>query len=663
MGWWTENKLRMVQFNMMQEDAAVPAEHLVEILKSYHANAVMMGAGGIVAMYPTNLPFHYRSPYLGDRDLLGDVVKLCHENGIRVIARFDFSKVHESIALQHPDWHYRDGNGEIVNYHGMVHECLCGDYTWNRSLEILRECLTRYPVDGIYINMFGFAGRRDYDGVDHGLCQCANCRARFERDTGRPYPQQKRTESNDAALGWLSEDDPAVKAWMKDVALEMTRRAVDTVKAINPEISICTHTEEMIVNMKHTESNTALRRPLPFWDYASFENVRMTNDQGEEIVAANCCINAVDIAWRFMGISRNLLAARLWQEMAAGGQLEWCMVGTPDRYPESANDEVVRRVFGFHEKNEQYFGRLQSKARIALVRVNESFPRDDGSMDEFRGILRMLKEGHYLFDIITQDHLAQRGGDYDLIILPDIDIPWEDVPKGTHLLVTGTRYRHDAAALADLADATYVSTDEKTAGAYMLCEDKQVFKRIPERDWIIMNEVFDCCDAPDGMLPYMPAGIFGPVEIAGGVAPSGYHAVLRKHCGAKTRLLLPFFPGRLYYRCGFMEHRDLLLDLIDSVMGERDVYFDAPDRIDCYYDGCTGGRLVQFVNLTGQSGVTCHAPIPVRNVTVQVPAENATRAVNLMTGEEIPVILRDGVMILQVPEIDDYVGILIPDEA
>ena len=62
MGWWTENKLRMVQFNMMQEDASVPAERLVELLKGYHANAVMMGAGGIVAMYPTELPFHYRSP-------------------------------------------------------------------------------------------------------------------------------------------------------------------------------------------------------------------------------------------------------------------------------------------------------------------------------------------------------------------------------------------------------------------------------------------------------------------------------------------------------------------------------------------------------------------------------------------------------------------------
>lgn len=652
MGWWMENKLRMVQFNMMQEDAAVPAERLVKMLKDYHANAVMMGAGGIVAMYPTSLPFHYRSPYLGDGDLLGDMVKLCHENGIRVIARFDFSKVHESIAMQHPDWHYRDANGNIVNYHGVVHECICGDYTWNRSLDILQECLTRYPVDGIYINMFGFQAHRDYDGVDHGLCQCTNCRSRFEQDTGVPYP------------GAITPDNKELIArWMKDVAREMTQRAVDTVKGVNPDISVCTHTEEKIVNMKHTESNTALHRRLPFWEYASFENVRMTNDQHEEIVAANCCINAADIAWRFMGISKHLLAARLWQQVAAGGQPEWCMVGTPDRYPETVNDGVVRRVFSFHEANEGCLSRLTSKARIALVRINEAFPPEDGTMDEFRGLLRMLKEGHYLFDVLTQDHLVQRAWAYDLVILPNVDVPWQDVPKDTNLLVTGTCYRHDPQALAELADAEYVATDEQTAGVYLLCEDKVAFPRIPERNWILINETFDRCSAPDGLLPYMPAGVYGPVEIAGGVVPSSYHAVLRKHTGDVTRMLLPFFPGQLYYRYGFMEHRDMVLDLIDYMLGAQDVCFDAPDKLDCYYDGCPSGRLVQMVNLSGQSGVTCHAPIPIHGVTVTMPAEGAKRAVDLLTGEEVHAFLQGSSLTIECPMIGEFACILIPDEA
>ncbi len=174
MPWWGNNTLRMVQFNLQQEDAAVDVERVVSQLKEFHANAVMTGAGGITAYYPTALPWHYRSPSLGDGDMLGEMVRLCHSNGIRVIARFDFSKIHESVAMAHPDWLYRDAEGNIVNYHGMVHTCLSGEYQQVHSLEILKECLTQYPVDGIYINMFGYK-TYDYDGVNHGICHCENC--------------------------------------------------------------------------------------------------------------------------------------------------------------------------------------------------------------------------------------------------------------------------------------------------------------------------------------------------------------------------------------------------------------------------------------------------------------------------------------------------------
>ena len=211
-----------------------------------------------------------------------------------------------------------------------------------------------------------------------------------------------------------------------------------------------------------------------------------------------------------------------------------------------------------------------------------------------KGIRFNLENEGYEVDVGYNGRQAgdmARAADYDLIILPDVDVPWDEVPKDVHLLVTGTRYRRDPRALRELADAAYVSTDEETAGAYLLCEDKAAFPRIPERNWILMNGAFDRLDAPDGLLPYMPAGVYGPVEIAGGVFPSGYYAALRKRVGEKTRMLLPFCPGRLYHRYGFMEHRDLVLDLIDQMLGRPEVRFEAPDRLDCYCDACPGGRL------------------------------------------------------------------------
>ena len=650
MGWWETNRLRMVQFNLQQEDAAIDTSRLVEQLKSYHANAVMIGAGGIVSYYPTNLPYHYRSPYLGGGDMLGSLVEKCHRNGIRVIARFDFSKVHESIALKHPEWLYRDKKGDIVNYHGMVHACLSGEYVWDHSLDILRECLGAYPVDGIYLNMFGYQ-TFDYDGVDHGLCHCENCRRMIREATGL----ETMPEHGD------KEGMRKVREWQSKRIEIMLHRLRETVKGINPEISICSHTELPLVDMTHTESNTALNRRLPLWLYPSFDNIRLTNDQGRKIYSANCCINAIDIAWRFMGVSPYFNSMRLWQGLAAGGQLEWCMVGTPDRYPETANDESVRTVFGFHEENERFFGCRRSLAQIALVRANNAFPPDDGTMDEYRGLLSMLKEAHYQFDVITEDNVARLGGKYRLLIMPDSRVRADDIPSGCCVLSTGATFREDEKTLFQRFGARYLRTEKKVDGAYLLCDDHQLFKRIPKRSWIALAEEIDLMECEEGSLPYMAAGVFGPVEIAGGVYPSPYRAAIMKRSDARANILLPWFPGRMYFRYGLMEYRDIVLDLIDSLLGEQPVRIDAPDMVDAYYDGCPGGRMIQLVNLTGCCGTTVHAPVTIHDITVELPAEGSSYAMDLRTKKALPVQMNAGRMTIQLPPLDDYACVLIPD--
>lgn len=661
MGWWQKNSMRMVQFNLQQEDAAVDVAGVVNQLKQWHANAVMTGAGGITAYYPTALPYHYRSPSLGDGDMLGDMVRLCHEAGIRVIARFDFSKIHESIARKHPDWLYRDANGNIVNYHGMVHACLSGGYEWEHAEDILRECLTRYPVDGIYINMFGYH-TWDYDGVNHGLCQCENCRRIFEAETGRPYPRVSgNTHNNGPIVEGNGEDMQAVRRWQQKRVREILNRVCRTVKEINPDISVCTHTSETCVDMTHTESNTALKRPLPLWAYPSFDNVRLTNDQQNGILSANCCINAADIGWRFTGVSPAFNRARLWQQIAAGGQPEWCIVGTPQRYPDRTNFAGLAEAFAFHEANEQYLGQRRSLSEIAVVRISESFPPDDGRMDEYRGVVRALKEAHYQFDVITEENVSRLAAKYKLLILPDSRVSARDIPDSCHVLATGHTFRGDDAALRMLFGAEYVRTEEKTLGAYLLNDNKTLFKRMPERDWLILTGTIDLYRG-EGVLPYMAPGVFGPVEIAGGVYPSEYKAALVRQENGVKRILLPWWPGRLYTRYGYDDHKYALLDLIDSILGAPAVRFHAPDMVDAYYDGCPGGRLIQLVNLTGFSGVSVHEPVAVHDITVEVPAAEGQRAVDLRTGRDIPAQYRAGRLLLHMPVLTDYAAVLLPEE-
>ena len=123
--WYNHTPLRFIQTNLNETDADMDVDEYVQSLLDVSATMVVFNVGGIRAMYPTQLPFHYKSPFLKG-DLVGEALTKLHENGIRFIARFDISEIHESIAAQKPEWLYVGTDGKNVNYNGEVHVCLNG---------------------------------------------------------------------------------------------------------------------------------------------------------------------------------------------------------------------------------------------------------------------------------------------------------------------------------------------------------------------------------------------------------------------------------------------------------------------------------------------------------------------------------------------------------
>ena len=177
--WYNRAPLRHIQTNLREIDADMDVDTYVQSLVDASASVVTFNTGGIRAFYPTKLPYHYKSPYLKG-DLVGEVIEKFHENGIRFIARFDMSKVHESIAEIHPEWLYVGTNGKVVNYNGEVHTCITGAYQQEYAFKIVEEALSAYPVDGVFFNNAGFT-TGDYSQIQHGLCQCDNCRNGFRK--------------------------------------------------------------------------------------------------------------------------------------------------------------------------------------------------------------------------------------------------------------------------------------------------------------------------------------------------------------------------------------------------------------------------------------------------------------------------------------------------
>ena len=100
--WWLNKPMRMIQTNLREIDATLDIDIYIQSLKEFSADVVLFNVGGIVANYPTGLEYHYRNPYLHD-DLVGKVLGRAHQEGIRFLARFDFSKINQIYAKQHPE--------------------------------------------------------------------------------------------------------------------------------------------------------------------------------------------------------------------------------------------------------------------------------------------------------------------------------------------------------------------------------------------------------------------------------------------------------------------------------------------------------------------------------------------------------------------------------
>src|SRR5215475_11074766 len=112
-GWWMKEPIRWVQTNLRQTDAGLDAKRLSDQLADMRANVLLQGMGGIVAYYPTKTEFHYPSPQLPPgRDMFGDVLRELHARKIRVVGRFDFSKTRKEVFDSHPEWFFRQSNGQ-----------------------------------------------------------------------------------------------------------------------------------------------------------------------------------------------------------------------------------------------------------------------------------------------------------------------------------------------------------------------------------------------------------------------------------------------------------------------------------------------------------------------------------------------------------------------
>ena len=224
---WTDKPMRWAQLTLVENDPGSfdPALWL-DYFDRTQSDAVCLSAGGCVAYYPTHVPFHHRSAWLGDRDVFGDLVKGCRKKNRVVIARTDPHATYDDVKEAHPDWIAVGADG-MPRRHWASPEmwvtCGLGPYNFEFMTDVKREIMSRYQVDGIFINR--------WDGA--GICYCEHCRTNFREATGGDLP---RTEDP---------RDPAHRAyvvWRQDRLFSLWRLWDSEVRRINPDSCVIPNT-------------------------------------------------------------------------------------------------------------------------------------------------------------------------------------------------------------------------------------------------------------------------------------------------------------------------------------------------------------------------------------------------------------------------------------
>src|SRR5687768_12234628 len=413
--WWQRQPIRFLQTNLSEMDSAVDPKALVAAVADFGANTFLMNMGGIVAQYPTRVPFHYPSAHLPPgRDLFGEVVREAHARRIRVVGRFDLSKTQRPVFDAHPEWFFRRANGEPVVYNGLYSTCINGKYYREHALTILAEALERYEVDGLFFNMFGNPSA-DYSGVATGPCHCEACQVRYRARYGRPVP---------AAA------DADYRSFMAESSREVAATIADLIHRRRPDAAFLTYIKDHTDGIM-SESNTAVGRPLPLWPYSASDNVSRSLGSEPEKVAINLAMSFIDFPWRYAHVPQAETALRLYQNIAHGAPPA-IVVSGPMEQQDRSSLLAARPVFDWHARHEDLYVGQKNAARVLLLTT--------GDTASYRGFFRVLTEEHIPFKVSEHQRWMADGSPFDVVIAPEA-APAElerYVRDGGRLLVAGT---------------------------------------------------------------------------------------------------------------------------------------------------------------------------------------------------------------------------------
>ena len=418
---WYGRPMRWAQLAFVEDDPGnYDLSFWLDYFQKIHADAACLSAGGVVAFYPTEIPLHYRSRWLGTMDPFGDIVAGCRKLGMNVIARTDAHACHEDVYDAHPDWIAVDVHGNKRRHPSDDQywiTCALGPYNFEFMSEVHREIMRKYMVDGIFTNRWSGSG----------MCYCEHCQKNFRDFSGLDLPRTSAPQ------------DPAQRqyiVWNQKRLFDLWRLWNEKIREINPHASYIANAGggalspldmKTIGELAPTLFADRQGRSGPMAPWANGKNGKEYRaTMGKKAIAGIFSVGIED-KYRWKDSVQSGDEIRLWvADGIAHGLRPWFT-----KFNAKIIDRrwlpVVEEIYQWHYANEAYLRNEQSYARVGMVYSQQTAAFYGGEKaralveDPALGFYQALIEARIPFEMVhdrllDRQHIAQ----FRTLILPNI---------------------------------------------------------------------------------------------------------------------------------------------------------------------------------------------------------------------------------------------------
>ena len=414
---WYETATRWTQLTLVEDDPqSYDLALWLRIFDQTGSNAACLSAGGYVAYYPSKIPLHHVSRFIGASDPFGDLVAGARMRNMHVVARVDPHAVHNDLAAAHPEWIAVTAGGaprRHWSFPGAYITCAWGGYNRDFIANVIREIATNYDIDAVFANRW----------AGHGVCYCDHCTSDFKAKTGFALPRE-RNPRDPVWQAWLG--------WSRRVLTDLIAHWNGVVASVRPHgrfIPNIGSSSMLDFDVDEVESYCPIlfvdhqgrTGVMPIWS-AGRDGKRMRGTMGNRPIGL-ITSTSVEEKWRWKDSVQSPEEIRIWMTDGMAHGLRPWFTKFNAKVPDSRWLAPIMDTFQLHARVESDIGDLLPTAEIALLDPSTTLrswhPDDRESVEEHEfGLYHALVEARLPFALHSDlDVSAEALDRYKLIIV------------------------------------------------------------------------------------------------------------------------------------------------------------------------------------------------------------------------------------------------------